>query len=729
MRFIVYGLVGVLCVFIAAATFVFVAAPTGAIRDRMIEAVHERTGRDLIVAGATSFTVYPSIGISLGDVSLSNPPGMAAGSFVKMASLEAAIPLLPLLRGEIAVDRFVLTRPVIALAVDSNGSRSWDLSLGASEPPALEADAATPASDAAATVDAPAAPTQGIAGQAGTSLPSSLRLGDVRIVDGTLSYSDERSGTREELTAINVALTLDDLSAPLAAEGSLVARGEKLPFKARITSIAALLAGQPSDASISLASSRLTAGFEGKLEIAAAFTATGRIEAEAASLRRLAKWASGADLPRGDTFGAMRIEAELAYTPGRAALTGLKLALDGSNATGDLTVTTSGARPHLQADLQVDRLALARYLGTAKAGKKRKGEAAAAKSEPGDATAEVEAATSESAAILASPGSEPIVEQPAAKGWSREPIDLSGLRSADADATFAVGLLSYQDLEASDSQFIVTLKDGLLKARVPKAKLYEGRGVAGITVDGRATAPKIDANFSVTGVSALPMLKAAAAFDWLAGRAEISIGVKGFGRSLAEIVRSLVGQGRFNIADGAIVGVDIAKMARGLTEGRFGDLQRQPNQTTDFSALSGSFTMNAGIARNEDLQMLGPLVRMTGAGSLDLPQRSLDYLARPKVVASLEGQGGTDSSGIEVPVRITGSFDDPKLTPDLAGVLSDPGAALDTVQKLAKKAKGSGKIGAALDKLTKDPNAKKKLKGLLDNVLGGSGEAEAVEGQ
>jgi AsmA protein len=248
-------------------------------------------------------------------------------------------------------------------------------------------------------------------------------------------------------------------------------------------------------------------------------------------------------------------------------------------------------------------------------------------------------------------------------------------------------------------------------------------------LDSRTGQPRIEGNATVSGVSALPLLKDAAGFDWIAGKGEMSIGIKGAGESARDIVESLIGQGRFSVEDGSIVGIDIAKAARGLTEGRFSDLERVPSEKTDFSELSGTFTISGGIASNDDLRMQGPLIRMTGAGTIDLPARSLDYLTRPKLVASLEGQGGAEASGLEVPVRIHGSWDDPKLDPDLKGVLQNPGAALQTVEGLAKKAGGSGKVGQAIDKLTKDAKTKKKLQGLLDNVLGGGEEAEAAPGQ
>jgi AsmA protein len=61
-------------------------------------------------------------------------------------------------------------------------------------------------------------------------------------------------------------------------------------------------------------------------------------------------------------------------------------------------------------------------------------------------------------------------------------------------------------------------------------------------------------------------------------------------------------------------------------------------------------------------------VRASGAGTVDLPQRSLDYTVRPKLVAKLSGQGGErDAAGIEIPVHITGPWEQPDVSPDIQG--------------------------------------------------------------
>ena len=104
--------------------------------------------------------------------------------------------------------------------------------------------------------------------------------------------------------------------------------------------------------------------------------------------------------------------------------------------------------------------------------------------------------------------------------------------------------------------------------------------------------------------------------------------------------------------------------------------------------------------------MQSPLLRITGAGTVSLPQETIDYTLTTKFVGSLKGQGGEgieELKGLSIPVHVGGTFSKPTYAPDLAAVLSD--AAKAEVEKKVEKEKKKlqKKIGDELsDKLLKD---------------------------
>jgi AsmA protein len=166
--------------------------------------------------------------------------------------------------------------------------------------------------------------------------------------------------------------------------------------------------------------------------------------------------------------------------------------------------------------------------------------------------------------------------------------------------------------------------------------------------------------------------------------------------------------------DGAIRGVNVAQMIRSLTSGTLSGWQQNNEQTTDLTQLSASFRIEKGKATSTDLNLVGPLVRVTGAGSIDLGEKTLALRTEPKLVMTTQGQGrAADPVGLGIPVMIDGPWAEPRIYPDMAGILDNPDAAYAKLKDM-----GKGLFG---------PNGA--LNGLGGNLLGGNaGNANAPAG-
>lgn len=85
----------------------------------------------------------------------------------------------------------------------------------------------------------------------------------------------------------------------------------------------------------------------------------------------------------------------------------------------------------------------------------------------------------------------------------------------------------------------------------------------------------------------------------------------------------------------------------------------------------------------DDLRLLGPLVRMSGQGNIDLAAQKIDVRLDPRVVGSLDGQGGDfDVSGLSMPFIVTGAIAGPSIYPDVFGILANPDQALQAISQL-----------------------------------------------
>ena len=692
--------VGVVALVGAAIAFLLVAPPTDFIRDQLVAQVKANTGRDLSIKGDAGLTFYPALGFSMGDVSLSAPAAMGGAALASMKQMTVQVKLLPLLSRKVVIDRFILQKPVFDLRIDKQGRKSWDFAAHQVSPARVR------------VAQAGGGPAGASGGGMDIAALEQLELGDVRIVDGTIGYTDEGSGTRERAEKINVTLTLKSISSPFSVKGDLNYKGEKIAFNSTLRSVKAILGQQPADLNATVQSALITGTYKGMIDVSKELRLDGSVTTHSSSVRGLARWL-GTELPPATGFGPFSLQGRLKANGPVYNLANAKLALDGATGDGNLTVRTDGARPKVSGELSLSVLDLNKYMAPADS-------ANGAGKKPGKAQAGQAKPTS----------IEDLINRPGPRvkgytkdtGWSKERIDLSALGIVDANLNLALGKLLYEKIKVGRSRMNVALANSALTAKLDEMELYEGTGRGVLTVNAGKSAPELGANFNLSGISAQPLLNDAAEIDWLAGKGRLLLALKSSGRNQRQIIKGLNGTADLAFEDGAVVGVNVPKTIRAVQQGRLSDISGAPNEQTDFSKLTATFTIQNGVAINQDLLMLSPLMRVTGEGKVMLPTQRVDYTVKPKVVASLSGQGGGQSaSGIQVPVRIHGPFEDLNYTPDLQGLLSDPGKAADTVRRLGRQY-GGEKTGKVLDDLLGGNNKDGKsidAKKLLDGFLGG----------
>jgi AsmA protein len=127
------------------------------------------------------------------------------------------------------------------------------------------------------------------------------------------------------------------------------------------------------------------------------------------------------------------------------------------------------------------------------------------------------------------------------------------------------------------------------------------------------------------------------------------------------LIKTLSGEAGVLLKDGAVKGINLAQSLRSagdlLSLKRDRETAASSTEQTDFSELKASFKIDKGQARNDDLSLSSPFIRLNGAGSLNLVEGKIDYVARTSLVATSTGQGGkalSDVAGLTVPVRVSG---------------------------------------------------------------------------
>ncbi len=683
MKKLLAGILVIVVLLVAAVVALPFLIPVETFRDQAVAAVKKSTGRDLVIGGKMSLSLFPSIALAADDVRLSNAPGAEAADMASIRKIRLELQLLPLLGGTVRLDRLVLIEPVINLEVLPDGTANWQMSKSATTEEEKE------------TGDS------GKSGAEAEELPE-INLGDVRLVDGSLSYNDRRSGQKVTLAAINVDISLPDLDSPFALNGAIDYKGKTITLNLASPSLRPLFEGGRSAFRVSKKSDLFSVDFEGGISRKGGMSVDGTVDMKIASVRKLAAWL-GQDLQIGDkdALGAFALSGKVAATPGRMRFSDARISIDRIKGKGGLSADLSGRVPAVSGRLDIETLDIRPYQG----GQNPAGEKAASAQNAGTSA-----------------------------DWSDEPIDLSGMKTANADFTVTAGAVITNTVRIGRTELTLRLKDGVMKLDLPKMALYEGQGKGAVTVDGRKI-PAVQASLDIQGVKLAGLLKDAAGFGRLEGTGRIVAAVTAKGGTERQLVKNLNGKGRFAFTDGAILGFNLASMVRNVTDAFSGGGSKTAK--TDFSELTGTFTITNGVLNNPDLIMKSPLLRVSGKGDVNLPARRIKYRVEPKAVASLEGQGGkTDVGGVMVPVIIEGKWENLSFRPDLAGaigaVVKDPKALLEkagaagNIKKslggsLGKALKGvvpapsGGSGGATEEKKTLLPDAGKALKGLLGN--------------
>lgn len=181
-------------------------------RGLIADQVKAATGRELVIAGPLKVEVSLNPALAVEGVTFANAPWGSRKDMIVLKRLAAEVQLLPLLRGEVRVNRMVLSGLDALFEIDGQGRANWDIAPAG--PPS-----ARPAGDS-------------------RSLPvfDKVDIRDVRI-----DYRDARDGTAMNLTVEAFALESKDAESPIAVTLKAAHDGRAVSVTGRIGALKSLM--------------------------------------------------------------------------------------------------------------------------------------------------------------------------------------------------------------------------------------------------------------------------------------------------------------------------------------------------------------------------------------------------------------------------------------------------------------------------------------------------------
>jgi AsmA protein len=632
---VIGGLVGLLVLGLVAIWLFF---DPNDYKDRITAAVHESTGRTLSLPGKLKLSVFPWLAVETGEASLGNPQGFGDEPFLTLKRASMSVKLMPLLHRQLEVGRVEIDGLDLRLKQNAAGKGNWEDWGKPSEPSSNE-----------------------------SSAPASLNLAGVKIADARLAFED-MSAQQVNVTigriapgaAIPVDMKMQLLTAPgarpmpLSAAFQLQVDLEKQQYRLAQLSLRGNLqpAGAPKPldwlfespavqldlAAQSLGNTTFNAQF-GAAKLAGAIAGSKLIDSpalngsfnltELAPRELMAQFGIAPPVTRDATaLARFAAKGKYAWQGSLARMSDLALTMDESKLAGRIAYDT--ARSGLDFALTLDRIDLDRY--------------------------------------------QPPPTNPDEKS---EPIELpvDFLKTLRAKGNFNVGQIKVGGAHLSDLSAGMDIGDAQARFAPLGAKLYGGTYRGDIRLDMRSAVPRLTMDEHMAGIDIAMLMKEYADSQRLSGRGNLDVKLAASGRSGDDLLKTLNGTVGLNLQNGAVEGIDVwyaIAQAQSLIQKR--QLAAATNsKRTAFDSFRATADVVDGVATTSDLNIASQLLQITGSGSTNLVAQSLDYKITTTVLkAPPSADAGTAQlERARIPVIITGTFADPKIRPDLAGMAKE----------------------------------------------------------
>ena len=720
---------GIAALLIIAAFSVPFFIPKSVYKNQIENAATNALQRDVTLAGDVKISVFPRISASVERVSVANPDGFATPNMIEAGALRGSVKWMPLLSRRVDVQEIAFVDADVFLQRKADGNTNWEFASSKEASP----------------------PPEGTNGSFDAGIESAI------LKNASLTFQDDQSGETYKLSELDLEASLRGMDQPLSATASGRFQEQAFTIDIWLDAPEALTRNLPAQARLDLASDLANIKYDGSVQLGDAPSLNGTFETVVADLAALTQQFE-LDVPARSALGRLQVAGKASGALDSPSLTELKLTHDSDllsasyegsvslNGDGTVAGTLSIASDRMRDLLSAAAIELApgdtlqtfAVSGTANGTFKsvmvnNLNLSLDALRGTGQAGIDVSATTPRMIGDLSVPALDltPFMGEPdpektnqGIQPWSDETLELSGLKSVNANLSLEVGSLTIGDVELTDAVMDVDLTDGLLTADLSQFKAFSGLWLGKLTVDARPATPKVGFDMQGQNVAIANLLGTLAGFDSLTGTGQFKVSAQSSGTSIDAIMQAIDGEVSTSLSDGVVKGLNVAALVRSasslkqaiatgsIQELNFGEALSQ-NAETDFSSFNTVLKVNNGVANVDVMKLLSPILGVDGTGQINLAGQSMDLRLATSVDKSAQGQGSVvQLNGIPVPIRISGAWTNPKVTPDLSGVSSAFKAELGSrvLEELGvSNSAGSGRtedvIGGLLGIKKPDPEA------------------------
>lgn len=727
MKKLLYVLIGIIIVVVLGITALVTLVNPNQFKAVIAEQVKKQTGRELDIHGDINWRFFPTLGLSVGETTLNNPQGFAQPNLIQFKQAELSVSVLPLLSHELDIGKvhldgahvFVQTLKDGRSNLDGLAEKSSTKEVNDSTVPKADKDAVNNVQDEKSTASKV------------TAQPWKISLAGVELINASVDIINDKTASNIALSKVN--FTLDKLvpktwtkatfdisgsanALQFAAKGSTELNLSSTYQLDELKNLDLSLTAQDGKTEIKHAQvaldhfkygqwATINLNIDGQLPDLA-FVTKGQTQLKLSSDRNILTLEnlsidnalSGKALPRPKMQVNIKTNASYDLTTKTVKLSKLDANADELALMGDMSFINRDV-PVIRFNLSSDNINVDNWL------KKQHGvvsseKTAASEQAANNTSTEIAASTPQQLSSQSASNTQPVIQEP----------DLSVLKGIDVDGTIMAKKFTISNAHLSDVKLSVVILNGIAKLNSFTANLYKGTVSASAQLNVNAPLASYQLHNQIKGVDIQPLLEDVANNKQLAGRANITANLAGKGLSSQHLKNNSTGTINVNLTDGAVYGVNISEMIRSakarLKGEKLADSQKQ--KKTDFSSLTALLQLGQGQAKIDNLHLASPLLNINGDGTTDLNNESLNFSVDTAIVAS--GKGLDELKGINVPIRIKGTWQQPKYQLDLKNLFKQNSG----LEQKAKK-----ELNRGLEKLLGDKAKDEKIKNVADQLLKG----------
>ena len=642
-------------VLVAAAAAVLYSIDVNSYRDEIAAEFRKATGRDLAIGGDIDLSISLSPAVVVERIAIANAGWGSRPHMVALERAEAEVELLALLAGDIRVTRLILVEPDILLETNADGLSNWR---------------ARPPSDDRSRAPSGSAEEAERKEKAGTGPPSVPIFDRVEIRRGRLTYKDARTGQEMRFDLDRASARADSFGAPLAIDAGGAWNGAPFAISGSVESLASIASGGP----VGLELKVEAFGFDARLSGTVAEPAKPagldlRVAIRGAELSSLAPLA-GRGLPK---LGPVAFDARVRGSADKLRIEDLKAALASSDLSGRIDLSLAGPRPRVSGTLESTGIDLAGL-----------------RPEP--------ARSSRPAA--AGSGAKQQKGQPD-RVFPDDPIPLDGLKAADLDLALNVEKLTGYSVPVGAVRARISLDDGVLTAKPLLATVAGSRVEGEFRLDARRAVPRLQLAARAPELDLGRLLEEAGVTDLFEGKAKVGVDLAGSGGSVAALMAGLDGDIRI-VGDNGRLKTEALDAAVGGASALLGTLFSGRKQWTVVNCAVASIGIEKGRATSRAALIDTEFSTVAAKGTANLASETLDLVVEPRAKSA--------TLNIAVPVRVQGTFADPKFRPETGAALKKLGGLVGIALFPPAAVVGLGELGGSDNECLKIATAKPEAK-------------------